>query len=242
MKPPVRFNIKVKPQREGPEHGDDSNAQYAALGLRACHEAGILLPKESVERARKWWVEFQEPEDPKKKESRDVATGAGIGTPRGWGYLSDGKMPAPGYYGSTGSMTAGAVGAVCIYDFILGLDWKRDPSVRDGMAWMAEHFTVKGNPGKETPPVPRADWHYYYLYALERVGMLVPTQHIGRADWYLEGAKHLVEAQQPDGSWNQSTYHNSPAVALDTCYAILFLRRVTRPLQDVATVDPFRKP
>lgn len=239
VKPPVRFSLKVKPQRDGGDHGDDSNTQYAALGLRACHDAGILLPKESVERARKWWIDFQEPLDSKKKDKGDVATGPPIGTPRGWGYQSDGRLPGVEAYGSTGSMTTGAVGALCIYDYILGLDWKREPAVLDGMAWVAQHFTVKGNMGKELPPAPHPGWHYYYLYALERAGMLYGTQFIGRNDWYLEGSKYLVGAQLPDGSWSQSGYHGTTRVPfLDTCYAILFLKRVTRPLQDVATEDP----
>ncbi len=234
-KPPVRLNIKVKPQRAGPAHGDNSNTQYAALGLRACHDGGIVFPKELVERARKWWVDCQEPED-KQKNRPDVPSGAAIGTPRGWGYLSDGKVPSPAYYHSTGSMTAGAVGGLCIYDFMLGLNWKGDPSVRDGMAWLSERFAVTGNPLEEKGKTGK-EWHYYYLYAVERLGMLYGTPHVGRHDWYAAGAKHLLEKQLPDGSWNEGTYHGSPSPVLDTCYAILFLRRVTRPLQDVATVD-----
>ncbi len=238
VKPPLRFNVKVKPQRTGPDHGDNSNSQYAALGLRACHDGGIVFPRELVERARKWWVDGQQPDDAKKNKP-DVPTGAAIGEPRGWGYLSDGKVPSAGYYHPTGSMTAGAIGGVCIYDYMLGFNWKGDPSVRDGMAWLSEHFAVTGNPleekGKAGP-----DWHYYYLYAIERVGMLYGTAQIGRHDWYGEGAKHLLEKQLADGSWNGSKYHGSPAPVLDTCYAILFLRRVTRPLEDVASVDPFK--
>jgi hypothetical protein len=167
-----------------------------------------------------------------------VATGAPTGAPRGWGYQSDGRLPGGEAYGSTGSMTTGAVGALCIYDYILGFDWKRDPAALDGMAWVAQHFTVKGNMGKELPPVPHPGWHYYYLYALERAGMLFDTQMIGKNDWYLEGSRYLVGAQERDGSWQQSSYHGTSRIAiLDTCYAILFLKRVTRPLHDVATED-----
>jgi hypothetical protein len=234
-KPPVRLNIKVKPQRAGPDHGDNSNSQYAALGLRACHDGGIVFPKELVERARKWWVDSQQPADAKKNRP-DVPTGAAVGEPRGWAYLSDGKVPSPDYYHPTGSMSAGAVGGICIYDFMLGLNWKGDPSVRDGMAWLSEHFAVTGNPQEEKGKVS-PEWHYYWLYALERVGMLYGSAQIGRHDWYGTGAKYLVEKQQADGSWGEGKYHGSAAPVLDTCYAILFLRRVTRPLQDVATVD-----
>jgi hypothetical protein len=232
-KPAVKVHLRVRAQRSGPDHGDNSNSQYAALGLRACHDAGILLPRDVVERAWKWWTESQEPV-PGEKESKAVASGTA--RPRGWGYLSDGKVPSAGNYPDKGSMTAGAVGALCIYDFILGLDWKRDPAVRDGIFWMAQNFTVTSN------AKGGAAWHLYTLYAVERVGMLYPTARIGAHDWYLEGARFLLDAQQPDGSWNVSAYHGDGKLpAVDTCFAILFLRRVTRPLQDVASVDPFRK-
>ena len=239
VKPPLKYNIRVKPRRTGPDHGDNSNSQYAALGMRACHDGGIVFPKELLVLAREWWRKSQGPED-KKKNKPDVPTGAAAGSPRGWAYLSDGKVPSLTYYHSTGSMTAGAVGAICIYDHVLGVDWKRERAVRDGLAWMLAHFSVTGNPTEEKG-VTKPTWHYYYLYALERAGMLYPTRTIGRHDWYGEGAKHLVDAQGADGSWNQSIYHSSgKAPTVDTCYAILFLRRATIPLVPVASVDRTR--
>ncbi len=59
QKPPVRQRIPVKQQRQMSGGGDNSNSQYAALGLRACHDAGIVLPKEVVERAADWWRRCQ---------------------------------------------------------------------------------------------------------------------------------------------------------------------------------------
>ncbi|MBV8879770.1 MAG: hypothetical protein JO332_07400, partial [Planctomycetaceae bacterium] len=58
-KPKVRSKIAVKKMKDGPATGDNSNSQYAALGLRACHDAGILLPKDPMQLARKWWIESQ---------------------------------------------------------------------------------------------------------------------------------------------------------------------------------------
>ncbi len=229
VKPPVRFNIKVKPQRDGGAAGDNSNTQYAALGLRACHDGGILLPKESVERALKWWLANQGEEEAAKDNPYRAS--------KGWSYHPT-SATTPVSKDCKGSMTAGAVGAVCIYRYILGQEWKGDPATLGGLGWMNQHWTVDRNPHVSEGS---AEWHYYYLYAIERLGMLYGTSHVGRHDWYQEGAKLLLGAQQADGSWNQSTYHGSKAVMLDTCYAILFLRRVTRPLTDVATEDPYKK-
>jgi hypothetical protein len=47
----------------------------------------------------------------------------------------------------------------------------------------------------------------------------------------------ILDAQKPDGSWVVGK--DSPA--WDTCFAILFLRRATRPLTDVASVDSSKK-
>ncbi len=112
-------------------------------------------------------------------------------------------------------MTAGAVGALSICDFILGRNWKADDDVNRGLAWLGSHFTVTENPER------RQAHHYYYLYGLERAGMLTGTEKMGAREWYAEGARFLLDAQGADGRW-----HNT----IDTCFAILFLRRATRSL------------
>jgi len=108
-KPPVVRWLQVKKQRAG-RPSDNSNSQYAALGLRACHDAGIEFPKEIVERARKWWVQQARPEGGAEKDG--VATGQQAVKVVSWGY-HDGNS-------SNGSMTAGAVGSLVIYDYMLG--------------------------------------------------------------------------------------------------------------------------
>ena len=50
-------------------------------------------------------------------------------------------------------------------------------------------WSVNNNPERG------GDWHYYYLYGLERAGILYDTNMIGKHDWYLEGAKLLLDAQ-----------------------------------------------
>jgi hypothetical protein len=84
----------------------------------------------------------------------------------------------------------------------------------------------------------KKEFLYYYLYALERAGMLYDTALIGNHDWYLDGARVILAAQKPDGSWAES----GPATmrpTWDTCFAILFLKRATRPL--VVSVDRFHE-
>jgi len=52
-KPKVVNKVRVKKERDG-QAGDNSNTQYAALGLRACHDAGIILEEKVVDLAMKW--------------------------------------------------------------------------------------------------------------------------------------------------------------------------------------------
>jgi hypothetical protein len=227
-KPKVQRTLSVKKMKEGSEQrSDNSNSQYGALGMRACHDAGIIFPKEWVEKARAYWLANQHGGEKGKDDS--VATGGvPLGTPRGWCY-DDGDGNACGHGGSPyGSMTAGAIGAICIYDYMLKKDWKKDKAVLDGLAWLNANWTVKQNgPTSETAKGQPTAWLYYYLYAIERTGMLYDTALIGNHDWYLDGARELLAAQAANGSWDASHFKKP---TWDTCFAILFLKRATRRL------------
>ncbi len=229
----VRNRVAVTKKRDGAA-ADNSNSQYAALGLRACHDAGIDLPKDAVTLARKWLIDCQAKEE---GGSNAVATGGIAAPPRGWGYT-----PSHLVYGS---MTAGAIGSICIYDYILdgekALSWKRDPAVLSGIAWLAHNFSPAGNVGVDKAVggnyslIPDGAMYYYYLYGVERTGLLFGTEKFGAREWYPEGAALLLKNQQANGSWPAADTHKN--AVWDTCFSILFLRRATRPLQDVASED-----
>ena len=207
----VRF-VQINKKREGRGGGDNSNSMYAALGLRACHDAGFLLPKQVVDRAQKWWREAQE-----AKGKNDAG--------RGWCYGGKNHAAHPAY----GSMTAGAVGSLAIYDFIQKREWKQDRAVQDGMTWLAKNFSVTANPGTPEHGGGKPDYMYfYYMYGLERAGMLYGTGKMGDHDWYKEGERALLAVQRLDGSWQGGSVR-------DTCFAILFLKRATAVLPSVST-------
>jgi hypothetical protein len=218
-KRPVRA-IPVKASRPPPyEVGDNSNSQYAALGLRACFDANIKLPEDVLQLGRRWWVESQCPDESGSKVGADaVSTGGNPAAKvRGWNYTkpgAEGQGPYP-------SMTAGAVGASVIFDYMLRHDWKKDPATIAGVQWLDKHWSV--------------DTNYYYLYALERAGMLYGTDKIGDHDWYWEGATVIVNDQNPDGSWGHR--EKKEQNTWDTCFAILFLKKATR---GIASVDSRR--
>src|SRR5262249_16901971 len=122
-----------------------------------------------------------------------------------------------------------------ICDYIQGKDWKKDREVQNGMEWMAKNFSVSFNPGPyEHARMEENSQHkyFYYMYGLERAAILYGTEQIGQHDWVANGMQALLGAQRPDGSWKSPVDGNE---LQDTCFAILFLRKATRALIDVAT-------
>jgi hypothetical protein len=230
-KPRVLAKLKVTKKRDGPDVGCNSNAQYAALGLRACFDAGILLPQEAISLARKWWV-----------DSQYAGAGAASGDARGWCYRYKGAKECRAADRPYASMTAGGVGALAIYDFILGKNRKSDPSILKGLAWLTKNYSITEHIGPcENSDEKPAAYLYYYFYALERAGTLCGIEQFGAHEWYSEGAALLLAAQRADGSWKGTHMTYADPTTWDTCFAILFLRRATRPLEDVASEDKFLK-
>ncbi len=60
----------------------------------------------------------------------------------------------------------------------------------------------------------------YFLWSVERVGVIYGESHIGGKDWYDWGYPIVMRVQAPDGSWSD---RHGPLV--DTCFALLFLKR-----------------
>jgi hypothetical protein len=135
----------------------------------------------------------------------------------GWSYTA--------YKGasSTGSMTCAGAYSLTVARYFLGeKDPEVDDAVEQGIAWLDSHFTVTENPAQRS-------YHYYYLYALERLGRTLDTEFIGTHEWYPLGAKYLVDNQQADGSWHEDEPDRQPE--LTTSFALLFLSRGTPMLK-----------
>ena len=61
---------------------------------------------------------------------------------------------------------------------------------------------------------------YYFLWSLERVAVALDLDTLGGKDWYGWGSEVLLANQAADGSW-----HGEYAGPVDTCFALLFLKR-----------------
>ena len=185
----------------GPLVGDNSNSQYAALGLKASAAGGCEIETAVLTRAIDWWERSQQNDG-------------------GWSYHSEGAYQK--HLGVYGSMTAGAVSSLIMLKQIKNSDPKIASSIIRGIGWMSENFTVAANARAQQN---RDEWQHYYLYAMERVGDLYPTEKFGKRAWYAIGAAYLLKTQKPDGTW---VGPNSDLVVADTCFALLFLQRAAR--------------
>ncbi|WP_435009196.1 DUF4159 domain-containing protein [Tundrisphaera lichenicola] len=190
--------------------GDNSNSQYALLGLNAANEAGIFVKPEVWLRARRYWEATQ---------NHDGS----------WGYHQG--------QGSTGSMTCAGIASLVITglkqvqgrETLVGDriehcgDEAVSPSLQRGIDWMSNHFDVTQNINSGQT------WHYYYLYGLERVGRLSGRRFFGNNDWYREGAAYLVRNQDRlQGFWRGQGPENDPVIT--TSFSLLFLAKGRAPV------------
>ncbi len=79
---------------------------------------------------------------------------------------------------------------------------------------------------KQADQVPGADVNrdLYFLWSLERVGVIYDLDKIGGVDWYDWGVRRLLALQGPDGQW-QGKGKWEYRGAVGTSFAILFLSR-----------------
>jgi len=226
---------------------DNSCTQMAVLGLRAAERLGIKSEARIWRGVMLQYVDSQQRDGPKVRRvtldaeasGRDefVTRPSGTSTDqaRGWGYKQEWTDPP------RGSMTATALASMAIareqlieranggdHDARKALDKMTDDylrAVHDGFAWLAHHYTVTGNP-------PSHGWHYYYLYGLERAGVLCDRVNIGAHDWYRDGAELFLAQQNPKGRWATGWEANGVD---GTAFALLFLTRATPPVKAALT-------
>ena len=228
------------PPNTGGEHGGDlSNTQYALLGLKAASRCGVKTDEKIWLRILRIVIDAQEKDGPRVKlvVSRDETKegyGRSYARParvRGWPYIwaysaSNGRTVISRKLGPddkpSGSMTCAGISclAICHSELFKVRKYRtrmRDVQngINDGFAWLSEHWSVIENPGGNI------GWHYYYLYGLERAGLLADRKWIGEHDWYREGAEYLLSRQSMNGAWGD---------VIQTSFALLFLKRSTTPV------------
>jgi hypothetical protein len=107
-------------------------------------------------------------------------------------------------------------------------DPKNDPWIAAGMNVLGQ-FVNAGVVNNED-----LRGNLYFLWSLERVGMVYGRTNIGNRDWHQWGADYLLRTQQQDGHWDDKSSHSIDA-QVGTALALLFLNRVN-VANDLTTV------
>jgi hypothetical protein len=186
---------------------DNSNTQFATLALWAASRYDLPLERSLDTLARRF-------------QKTQLVNGT-------WKYhpvLNSGAQGTPAMTG------AGLLGLAVGHGVRAGKEKVKDKQVEKGFRALAEHIgkpfgaDMKVRRMKRGRTRTNSPINLYFLWTIERVGVLYNVRTLDGKDWYRWGAELLVDAQKPDGSWEEGNYHGSGRT-LDTCLGLLFLRR-----------------
>ncbi len=195
---------------------DLSLTQFALMGLWAAKRVKVRVDAKTWSEATAGVLELQGP-----RHERIVGDGITIA-----GFAYNKKQKRDKRF--TGSMTAAGITSLAIARLNANklpkqLARRSDDAVKLGKAWIGRHFSVTKNPGSRHRL-------FYYLLALERAASLTQTKTFGTHDWYLEGAKELI--QKPN-TWNRDVFR--------MCTVICFLRRATARMMETPVQNKVRE-
>ena len=193
--------------------GDNSNSQFALLGLHEAERVGVPVSPKTWRLALDYWTKSQNPDG-------------------SWGYT-------PGD-GGAGSMTCAGIASVIIASDALSKgdaeysggrvkccgEQLPNEAVDRGLEWLARNFTVNRNPATGG----RQSWVLYYLYGVERTGRMTARRFIGDHDWYREGAEKLVRDQVRFANFWKGAGLAEDNPHVGTSLALLFLAKGRRPV------------
>ena len=206
---------------------DNSNTQFGILGLWVSRKHGVPV-EASLDLIEKRF-----------RATQDARSG-------GWIYMA-GMLPTPSMTccGLLGLATANARRATRVESPPKDVKPTKEPKPNDPFFSEAPAKTVEAKkPAARDPAVQRAldglggalsayirdgglvgggrihgDRDLYFLWSVERVGVIYGLDKIGDVDWYEVGSDLLVKAQAQDGSWSEKNY----GVEVNTAFALLFL-------------------
>ena len=217
----------------GPQGGsaDNSNTQYALLGLHMGRLAGARIDRKVWEEIREFYIRTQNNDG-------------------GWGYTAGG---GGAFANSTSSLTMTTAGLCGL--LISGMelnegretilangtatncgDYKDDKAVQHALSWIGSPLHFRFDMPQRT---------FYNIYGIERAGRLSGQRFFHTRDWYREGCQILSKLpditkekrrtgnafSDPQGGWYWSeagTWDSWPVVS--TSFALLFLSKGRTPV------------
>lgn len=201
----------------GSRNWDNSNTQFAILGLREAAHAGYRVDEDVWRRAQQHFL---------RTRQGSLQGMSGVG----WAYKGEGTP--------YGSMSVAGLASLILTQEMLADDSDVTPTgeilccaqaedevqqtIDAGIHWLNKNIQIESNPGT------RRDWLFYYLYGLERAGRFSGRRFFGNRDWYREGAEFLVTRQDiRQGFWNRQV---EPSQIVGTSLALLFLSKGLSPV------------
>lgn len=189
-------------------NSDNSNTQYALLGLHEGRRAGAKIDRQIWQSIRDYYIRTQEKDG-------------------GWHYGS--------HYHRSSNLTMTTAGLSGLLIASLELNDTREKPLADGSwdscgeyqddaAILRAIEWIKS--GFRTDPREAV---YYNLYGLERAGRLTGRRFFGEHDWYREGCEYLLKKQKDEGYWKENKNHDDWPV-ISTSFALLFLSKGRTPV------------
>jgi hypothetical protein len=194
---------------------DNSNTQYALLGLWAGRQGGVDINQEIWKSIRDYYLQMRDLDgswiyDPQGERSGHNGPSLTMTTAGLCGLLIAGMELTVGREQLQSDGTAMGCGG-----------YEENQATARALNWIGKRFTIDGS--GMTGRV------FYNLYGLERTGRLSGQRFLGGHDWYREGCKYLVREQRAEGFWQGSpSWDNYPYVS--TSFALLFLSKGRTPI------------
>ncbi len=196
---------------------DNSNTQYALLGLHEAIQYGIKVDEKHLKEIQNLYIRTQHN--------------------GGWAYL-------PRMHNNTMTMTTAGLCNLIISGLDLAIgkaelrpdgsaencgEYMDNEPIAKALQWIGDRHPARLNEAniRESFKHP-----FYCLYGIERAGRLSGQRFFGGHDWYEIGCRYLVGAQKADGSWSGfaggGTLDHWPVVA--TSFSLLFLSKGRTPV------------
>lgn len=190
---------------------DNSNTQFAALALWAARRHDVPMERtlaflekrfRTSQNADGSWGYSSGPNHKDATRPNTMTCAGLLGLALGHGVLQELQARS-----AAAGQPVPVVGAV------------QDQGILKGIEYVSTHVGTPSENGKAA-----AQQNLYFMWSLERVGVLFNLKTIKDKEWYRWGAQMLVGSQQGNGSWTRGGYPGA-AVTMDTCFALLFLKR-----------------
>jgi hypothetical protein len=212
----LRDFTKIPKPKEG--YGDNSCTQFAVLGLWVASRTGVNIDRVLVKVAKRF-------------QTSQLDDG-------GWAYVMDVPKPAdapadapPPKPSSRNTMTGAGLFCLAVAQANVIRDYQKSGRQPEGTdapgksllenAIFAKGFKRTGDFVKGLGPGASR----YFLWSVERVGVLLGLDQMGGVNWYERGAAALIKEQTEDGGWKSAWQDADPDGLSDTAFALLFLRK-----------------